>query len=97
MTALVCLVVWYWLKAREMKEWALRLATQHCRELDLELLDQTVVLKKLKPFKMANGSWCIAREYQFDFSSSGDDRYKGRIRLLGRRLDGVTLAPHRVQ
>lgn len=96
LTALVLGIVWYWLKARELKERAVRLADRHCESLSLSLLDQTVVLKKLRLVKENNGRYSVYREYQFDFSSTGEDRYKGLVRLLGGRLEGVTLAPHRV-
>ncbi|KZY28724.1 MULTISPECIES: DUF3301 domain-containing protein [unclassified Oleiphilus] len=97
LTLLVCLIVWYWLKARELKDIALRAAAKHCRELDLSILDQTVVLRSLKLKRGNAGRLQIIREYGFEFSSTGEDRYKGSVKMAGARVQGVKLAPHRVE
>jgi hypothetical protein len=93
---LVCLGVWYWLKARELKDIAYKYAALQCRDLDLTVLDQTVALQKLALRRDARGKLGIYREYGFDFSSSGEDRYKGLVKMMGPRLQGVHLAPHKV-
>ena len=95
-TFLICLCVWYWLKARELKDLALKYAARHCSELDLTILDQTVALEKFALRRDAKGSIKVYREYGFDFSSTGEDRYKGTVRMMGASLQGVVLAPHRV-
>lgn len=96
LTFFICLAVWYWLKARELKDIALRHAAMHCKNLDLSVLDQTVALEKLTLRRDAKGRLKIYREYGFDFSSIGDDRYKGIVRMSGNLLLGVKLEPHRV-
>lgn len=96
LTALVALLVWYWLKSREVKELALRSAARYCRDLDLSLLDQTVALKSVRLARDSRGKYAIARTYNFDFSSNGEDRYQGSIVMLGRRSESIKLAPHRI-
>lgn len=96
LTFLICLAVWYWLKARELKDLALSHAARHCKELDLSILDQTVALQKLALRRDEKGSLRVYREYGFDFSSTGEDRYKGLVKMIGPRLLSVKLAPHRV-
>ena len=96
LSALIALLVWYWLKARELKERVFNLASARCEELGLSLLDQAVVLKKLSIARDRKGRFRLLREYQFDFSSTGEDRYKGMIRLIGTQVDELKLAPHRV-
>ena len=94
LSALIALLVWYWLKARELKERVFNLASARCEELGLSLLDQAVVLKKLSIARDRKGRFRLLREYQF--SSTGEDRYKGMIRLIGTQVDELKLAPHRV-
>lgn len=96
LTFLVCLCIWYWLKARELKDTALKYAVRHCNELDLSILDQTVALQKLALRRDLSGRLKVYREYSFDFSSTGEDRYKGVVKMMGPRLQSVKLAPHRV-
>ena len=55
LTALVALGVWYWLRSRELKDFALRAAAKYCDQLSLKLLDQTVALNSLKWTEGSNG------------------------------------------
>lgn len=96
LTALIAGVVWYWLKSREIKEVALQRAARYCQELDLTLLDQTVALKSLRFKRDAGGQLRIARCYHFDFTSNGEDRYQGKVSMLGLRCEQIQLAPHRI-
>ena len=95
-TALVFLGVVYWLRARDLKQLALNAASKHCKELDLALLDESVVLRSIKPVRNIQGKLCLSRNYQFDFSSNGQDRYQGEISLSGRRVLHIKLPPHRI-
>ena len=94
--ALVGLFVWYVLASREIKERAVRAAFKHCESLSLRLLDQTVVLARIRIGRAGAGSIKFVRDYKFDFSSTGNDRYEGRIRMVGARVDSIHLEPHRV-
>lgn len=96
LTALVFLGVVYWLRARDLKQLALMAATQHCKSLDLSLLDESVVLKSLKPQRNPQGKLCLVRSYHFDFTSNGEDRYQGEISLTGKRVLHIKLPPHRI-
>ena len=96
-TALIIGICWYWLKSRELKDVALKAAARKCESLGLELLDQSVVLRALKPVRSRTGSLHLYRRYVFDFSSTGEQRYQGDVILLGNRVEQVNLAPHRVE
>ena len=56
---------------------ARELATAHCRELGLQLLDQSMVITGFWPVRAADGRLAFRRSYQFEFSSTGDRRYGG--------------------
>ena len=97
LTALVMFAAWYWLKARELKDLALRTATRHCQDLSLKLLDDSVVLRALRLRRDQTGQLRWLRRYRFDFTSTGDDRYQGEITLLGAKVQQIHLPPHRVE
>lgn len=96
LTTLVILGVIYWLRARDLKQFALNAATQHCAKLDLALLDESVVLKSLKFVRNDQGRKCLARIYQFEFTVNGQERYVGEITLIRRSVLQIRLPPHRI-
>lgn len=83
--AVLGLVVVYWWEARGAKAWALHYARQRCQALGLQLLDQSVVLTRLRLQRSATGSLQWHRFYGFEFSPDGVNRYKGELELEGRR------------
>jgi hypothetical protein len=97
LTVLVFCAAWYWLRARELKDHILKYAARHCDDLSLKLLDESVVLKELKPHKSIKGGLCLKRRYMFEFTSTGEDRYQGEIIIIGRHIQEVKLETHRVQ
>jgi len=97
LTVLVFCAAWYWLRARELKDQILKHAVRHCDDLSLKLLDESIVLKELKPHKLPQGGLCLKRRYVFDFTSTGEDRYQGEIVIFGRHIEHVKLETHRVQ
>lgn len=96
LTALIFLGAVYWLRARDLKQLALNKATQHCKDLDLALLDESVVLKKISLLRNLQGRLVLSRTYHFDFTSNGENRYQGLIILAGRQVLQIKLPPHRI-
>jgi hypothetical protein len=90
------LIGWYWLKAREIKEIALIGVRNYCEKLDVELLDETVVLRGLSFKRDNSGKMRHWRLYAFEFSSDGDSRYKGRVTMLGGKVESIWLDTHRL-
>ena len=74
---------------------ARELATAHCRELGLQLLDQSMVIVGFWPVR-ERGRWVFRRRYQFEFSSIGDRRYQGRLELFGMRLESIELEAYKL-
>ncbi|MCH2160141.1 MAG: DUF3301 domain-containing protein [Oleiphilaceae bacterium] len=96
LTALIGFGVWYWIKSRDLKEFAYRRVARECKRLDLQLLDQTVALKSVRLARNHRGAMSLRRVYGFDFSSTGEDRYEGEIIFLGSLVEEVKFAPHRI-
>jgi len=86
----------YWIHAVRSKEIAVKAAEKHCEFMQVQFLDQTVFLKKLNFKRYGEGQLGFMREYYFEFTVSGEDRYFGRVFMLGNRVESVNLDPHRI-
>lgn len=88
------LLLSHWWRSRDAKAFALVYAAQRCQQLDLQLLDQSIVLHKIRLQRSEKGWLQWWREYGFEFSSTGHERYPGSLTMAGTRLLGIELAPH---
>ena len=92
----IAFVAFYWIHALRTKEIANKAAEHHCEQMQVQFLDQTVFLKKLWFKRNSQGHLGIWREYYFEFTVSGEDRYFGRVFMLGKRIESISLDPHRL-
>ena len=90
------LVILYWFHALKVKDIAFLAAQRHCVEMQVQMLDQSVYLKKIWFKRNEQGKLQFWRAFYFEFTVTGEDRYLGRVLMLGNRLGPVQLAPHRV-
>ena len=86
--------LFYWFDGIRAKENATIHAKAECKKVLIEFLDDTVLIKKVRLRRNAQGSLLIYREYEFEFSSTGEFRYKGMVRLLGKYLIDVEMEPY---
>ncbi|MGY8869637.1 MAG: DUF3301 domain-containing protein [Pseudomonadales bacterium] len=93
---LICLCLWYWWSAQQVREIALNAARKRCKEMSLQLLDESVSLRALWLKRDDNGQLRVWRRYIFEFSSTGEDRYQGKVIMLSLRITHVELEPHRL-
>ncbi|TQV88957.1 DUF3301 domain-containing protein [Aliikangiella coralliicola] len=89
----LALVAYYWAYTQKLKQLAVSAGRQRCQKAGVQFLDHTVVQNGLKLNKGANGRWGIYREYIFDFTSTGEQRYQGKILLLGQHIVSTELEP----
>ena len=89
--------IWYWWNAKGAKEQALNATRKRCRELELQLLDDSIALRAFWLKRNNNGRLSFWRSYNFEFSSTGADRYNGQIIILGKRIEAINLEAHRVE
>ena len=92
MTAALAINQWW--RSRDAKAVALIHAARRCESLDLQLLDQSIVLRKSRLKRGRDGWLQWLREYSFEFSSTGNERYHGSLTLLGHQLLMIELEPH---
>jgi hypothetical protein len=88
---LIGLIIW---QNAGFRDRALALARQQCDHRDVQLLDETVGLKKMSFGKDSRGNFGIRRVYEFEFTATGERRYRGEMSLLGIRLENVELEAH---
>lgn len=94
--SLILLVIYYWWRSQKVKEIALKHTIKQCKELELQLLDSNINLRGLWLKRDTDGTIKIWRSYNFEFSSTGDERYIGKVVLLGHKITNFELAPHRL-
>ena len=93
---LLCSGVFYLWRSGQFKDHALRIASEHCQQLDLQLLDHSMVIVGLWPVRDASGRLLLRRRYRFEFASTGDQRYHGELALTGLQLERIDLEPYKL-
>ena len=91
------LIGFYWSTAMKAREIAFMAANAHCQKMDVFLLDEYVALNGPWFKRDADGKVKAWRSYQFEFSSTGDERYHGKVTMLGRKVIKIQLEPYRIQ
>ena len=91
MTELILLAVfmalgWLWWDSMQAREAAVAAARAACHAEGLQFLDDTVGIASLKPARNADGRLLLQRAYDFEFSDNGDNRIRGSVVTLGRRV-----------
>ena len=87
---------WLW-HNHGLRERALARVKQHCKTLDIELLDENVALKKIGFIADANGRKRLARVYNFEFTVTGEHRHTGTITQFGAHSAKIDLPPYPIQ
>jgi len=94
---LACLsIAIYFFSELHVREIALKAARQHSDELSVQLLDQSVGIHRVWLKRGRDNRLHIWRNYQFEFTSTGDERYKGHVITLGEQVETVQLQVHKV-
>ena len=88
--------IYWWWRGSAVKEAALRIVRAHCKSFDVQLLDESVVLRGFWLKRDASGILRVRRSYIFEFTSTGDERYHGAVVMLGTLLETVQLEPNRL-
>lgn len=91
---LAACAAWWW-RAHGVRERALLLARQHCVRQGVELLDENVALRRLRLRRDQRGQLRLAREFSFEFTATGQERYAGSILMFGQYAGHIELAPFR--
>lgn len=64
-------------------------ARRACQQRQLQFLDQTAAMSRIRFGRDSSGSPCFDREYRFEFTDLGEYRDTATIRLLGHSLKNI--------
>ena len=87
------ILAWLW-RGLGARDRALAMVRQHCDRSDLQLLDESIALTRLRLGRNQRSRLGLIRRYGFEFTVTGERRYPGWIELHGQRLLRIELAPH---
>lgn len=94
--SLFVLLILLWWNAQGAKQRALQATRDYCQQMQVQLLDDVVALRGFWWKRDRGGSVRVWRSYNFEFTSTGNERYIGRVVLLGMRVETIQLDPHRL-
>lgn len=84
-------VVWFWVDSMRAREAAMLAVRRACTRHDVQLLDETVALVRLRLGRDGSGHVGWRRRFRFEFSNEGDNRSSGEVELLGRQVTAMHL------
>lgn len=94
---LLLLIGYYWSDSMKTRELTFYFVKNYCQQVDVQLLDEYVALTGLWLKKDEQGKIRIWRSYQFEFTSTGNERYNGIVIMLGRKKISIQLDPYKIQ
>lgn len=87
----IAALFWFWVDSMRAREVALKRCAALCEEMDVQLLDQTVRVARLRLGRNARGHIQLRRFYVYDFSTDGQDRWFGIAILLGQNIEHIRM------
>src|SRR5262245_12162536 len=94
---LIAAGIFVWIDSLRARERALEAGRAACDRHDLQFLDDTVSVSRVRLGRDDDGQLRIARTYTFEFSDTGNNRRHGAIVMLGGELQDLQLEPYRMQ
>lgn len=84
-------IAWFWQDSLRVREIAIALAKDFCAKENVQFLDGAVAAVSIRLKRDRRGRLVIARDYQFEFTDTGDNRLKGTIMMLGHSMETMHL------
>ena len=94
---ILCATAWYWWDTFYCNELALNSSQQHCSATDVQLLDSSVVRRRVWLRRSETGSVQLCRLYNFEYSDDSETRHYGYIVLLGHKVAETRLESQLIQ
>ena len=82
---LLLAVVAFWMSTMTSRDAARSLVAAFCKANNLQLLDQTVALRRISLRRKSNGNLSFVRVFKFDYSDNGFRRRDGMVWMLANR------------
>ena len=81
----------FWYLGMKRRETAMAAAKQACGRINVQLLDDTVELIRLRLCRTNAGTMALCCLYSFDFTMDGAHRHSGIISMRGRKIEDIVL------
>jgi hypothetical protein len=91
--ALLALLAGFWYSSLAARELANRLAMETCESANVQMLDGTVAIHRLRLVRSGDAPLAWRRTYVFDYTEDGFSRRRGFVVLTGDTVDTVGLGP----
>lgn len=80
-----------WQSALRARDRAVRASRELCARAGVQLLDQSVSLRRMALVRLRSGRLALRRHYGFDVSTDGTNRHPGSLQFDGDRLENFSL------
>lgn len=80
-----------WQSALRARDRAVRASRELCIRAGVQLLDQSVSLRRMALVRQRTGRFVLRRHYGFDVSTDGTNRHPGSLQFDGERLENFSL------
>jgi hypothetical protein len=92
---LLAMIWWGWAVQQKVRLLAHKHVRQRCKADGVQWLDDTLVLESMKPVVDRNRLLVWQRCYGFEFSSTGEHRYTGKVHMRGLTLQSIEMTAYR--
>jgi len=92
----LAVIAGFWYSSLAARELANRVAKETCVSANVQMLDGTVAIHRLRLVRSGDAPLAWHRTYVFDYSSDGFSRQRGFVVLTGDTVDTVGLGPRAV-
>lgn len=92
---IISALIWFWLDSRRAHEFGVGLCRHLCEKHAVILLDETVILDKLRLRRNKNGRIIFERSYRFEYSDDIALRQQGILVILGLEPVEITIGGQR--
>ena len=82
-------IAWNWWADRQAADRATAAARRACEQAGVVWLDQNVQRIRKRLARNAEGRLSWRRDYDFEFTTSGEERQLGRVTLIGAQVVGL--------
>lgn len=93
---ILMLIAWLWWLDRGLKQTAYKRCKRYCEEADVQLLDDNIQIHQTRLKKNQRGHWRLYRCFVFEFTSTQEQRYQGRLEMMGKAVINIELNPYRI-
>lgn len=84
-SVLLAAAIAFWFSTMSSRDAAINLVADFCRHHNLQLLDQSVSLRRVAVRRKSNGNLSFVRVFRFDYSDNGFRRRDGMVWMLASK------------